>query len=108
CDPFRRGKVLTKKQIVVVPDGEADPTQFLGQVVLVDEDGEPWSPGAGDSSPVAWGDVTGKPSTFTPATHSHEIEDVNGLESRLAAIEAALEGGEAERMSTSSNVVVLS
>ena len=87
---------MTKKQFVVVPDGEADPTQFLGQVVLVDEDGEPWSPGAGDSSPVAWGDVTGKPSTFTPATHSHEIADVNALESRLAAIEAALEGGEAE------------
>ena len=87
---------MTKKQFVVVPDGEADPTQFLGQVVLVDEDGQPWSPGSGESSPVAWGDVTGKPSTFPPATHSHEIADVTGLEARLAAIEAALEGGEAE------------
>jgi hypothetical protein len=97
---------LTKKQFVVVPDGEADPTQFLGQVVLVDEDGEPWSPGAGDSSPVAWGDVTGKPSTFTPATHTHDIDDVTGLESRIADLESqlealetkvdGLEGGEAE------------
>src|SRR5690625_7706245 len=78
-------------QFVVVPDVEADPTQFLGQVVLVDEDGEPWSAGAGDSSPVAWGDVMGKPCTFTPATHSHEIADVTGLESRNTDLVSQLE-----------------
>lgn len=32
---------------------------------------------------VSWGDITGKPSTFPPATHTHEIEDVNGLQSAL-------------------------
>lgn len=86
---------MTKKQFVVVPDGEVDSSQFLGEVILVDEAGEPWSPGGGDSSPVAWGDVTGKPSTFAPATHTHTIADVTGLEARLAAAEAkiaALEG----------------
>ena len=44
--------------------------------------------------PVAWGSVTGKPSTFTPATHTHAIANVTGLqallddlETRLAALE---------------------
>lgn len=48
---------------------------------------------AGDVS-VAWGDVSGKPSTFPPATHTHAIADVTGLqailddyETRLAALE---------------------
>ena len=87
---------MARKQFVVVPVGEVNSSQFLGEVVLVDESGEPWSPGGGDASPVAWGDVTGKPSTFTPANHTHTIADVTGLEARLAAAEAkieALEGG---------------
>lgn len=33
--------------------------------------------------PAAWGDVTGKPTTFTPATHSHAIADVSGLQTAL-------------------------
>lgn len=32
---------------------------------------------------VAWGDVTGKPSTFAPADHEHAIADVTGLQSAL-------------------------
>ena len=88
---------MTRNQFVVVPGGEVNHSQFLGEVVLVDEAGEPWSPGGGDTSPVAWGDVTGKPSTFTPSTHTHTIADIMGLEARLAAAEAkieVLEGGE--------------
>lgn len=87
---------MTKKQFVVVPDGEVDSSQFLGEVVLVDDAGEPWSPGGGDSSPVTWAEITGKPSTFTPSTHTHTIADITGLEARLAAAEAkieVLEGG---------------
>jgi hypothetical protein len=34
--------------------------------------------------PVAdWGDITNKPSTFTPSTHSHAISDVTGLQTAL-------------------------
>ena len=49
-----------------------------------------------DSYVPAWGDVTGKPSTFPPAAHTHDIADVSGLqaiiddyETRIAALEAA-------------------
>ena len=37
--------------------------------------------------PPAWGEVTGKPSTFTPAAHTHPVSDVTGLAARLAALE---------------------
>ena len=32
---------------------------------------------------VAWGDVTGKPTTFPPSTHNHTIAQVTGLQSAL-------------------------
>ena len=39
---------------------------------------------AGVASSVAWGNVTGKPNTYTPATHKHDLGDVNSLDSALA------------------------
>src|SRR5690606_27883414 len=38
---------------------------------------------------VSWSDITGKTSTFPPASHTHEIEDVNGLQSALDGKAAA-------------------
>ena len=38
-----------------------------------------------DDITVAWGDVTGKPSAFAPAAHTHEIADVTGLQDALDA-----------------------
>jgi hypothetical protein len=35
---------------------------------------------------VAWEDITGKPTEFAPAPHTHEIADVIGLEATLEAI----------------------
>jgi len=35
--------------------------------------------------PVEWSAITGKPSTFTPATHTHAIADVTGLQTALDA-----------------------
>ena len=41
-------------------------------------------PGGGGGS-TAWGDITGKPSSFPPAVHDHAIADVTGLAAALAA-----------------------
>ena len=41
-------------------------------------------PGGGGGS-SAWGDITGKPSSFPPSAHEHEIADVTGLAAALAA-----------------------
>lgn len=38
---------------------------------------------AGSASSVPWSGVTGKPGTFTPATHTHDIDDVSRLQSAL-------------------------
>jgi len=35
------------------------------------------------SGSVAWADITGKPSTFTPSAHTHIIADVTGLQTAL-------------------------
>jgi hypothetical protein len=37
----------------------------------------------GGGGPVAWVDVTGKPTTFPPSTHGHDIGDVTGLQAAL-------------------------
>ena len=51
--------------------------------------------GGGTASSVAWADVTGKPSTFTPSAHTHAISEVTGLVSELATKLDASEKGEA-------------
>lgn len=40
------------------------------------------SSGGGGGTPD-WADITGKPSTFPPSTHSHAISDVTGLQTAL-------------------------
>jgi|GEM_PF-812326 len=38
---------------------------------------------AGSANSVAWGNVTGKPSTYTPSSHTHTIAQITNLESTL-------------------------
>lgn len=39
--------------------------------------------GGSSGGAVSWGDITGKPSTYLPAAHTHEIDQVNGLQEAL-------------------------
>lgn len=39
--------------------------------------------GGGGGGSTAWADITGKPSTFPPSTHTHIISDVTGLQTAL-------------------------
>lgn len=84
------------KQVKVVSGAEAVPGQDFETTAFFDENGSPVDIGGGGDVSVAWGDVTGKPSTFAPATHTHVVADVTGLqailddyETRIAALEAA-------------------
>ena len=76
---------MTVGTYVVVPADQADPSQVRGKVALLNEDGTDWSPGESGGAPatVAWEDVTGKPTTFTPASHTHSIADIEGLQDIL-------------------------
>jgi hypothetical protein len=47
----------------------------------------------GSGGPAAWDQITGKPSTFPPESHTHEQSEVDGLELRLEAIEGSITDG---------------
>ena len=66
-----------------------------GMLVLTLSDGKVWklagdltawsefSAGSSGSSSLAWADITGKPATFTPSSHTHAVSDVSGLQTAL-------------------------
>ena len=84
-------------QYQIVEQDEPTPNQGLGKIALFDADGNPVTlgGGGGEAPEVGWDDVTGKPSTFTPAAHTHEISDVTGLEAALTSITGRLDALEA-------------
>jgi hypothetical protein len=45
-----------------------------------------YNPSSGGGGSVAWDDVTGKPSTFTPSSHVHDQSDITGLSASLSAL----------------------
>ena len=45
--------------------------------------------GGSTSTSVSWTDVTGKPSTFTPSSHTHSTSDISGLSSYVQGIKVS-------------------
>ena len=41
---------------------------------------------------IDWSNVTNKPSTFTPTSHTHTINDVNGLQSQIGSLQTQISG----------------
>ena len=67
--------MATPKLQYVAPTGDIGDEPFAPEPVEIY--GLPESGGGS----VAWGDVTGKPSTFAPESHTHAVGDVSGLQS---------------------------
>lgn len=63
------------KQVRVVAQDAPRPGQSFEHVAFFDADGEPIELGGA----VAWDDVTGKPATFPPESHTHAASDITGL-----------------------------
>lgn len=57
--------------------------EYVTRVELVNDVG-----GGGDVE-VSWSDIQNKPSTFTPSSHTHTIENVTGLQDALDSKQAA-------------------
>ena len=57
---------------------------MLASVYDSNSDGKVDAADTADS--VAWENVTGRPSTFSPATHQHSISDVSGLQDALGKL----------------------
>lgn len=49
--------------------------------------------GSGEGSIVTWDKIQGKPPTFPPSAHTHEINEINGLQERLDEIMNLLQDG---------------
>jgi len=59
---------------------------------------------ASSAGAVAWSSVSGKPSTFTPSSHTHAISEVTGLQSALDGKQAAGSYAAASHTHTIANV----
>lgn len=55
------------------------------------------SSGGSSGGSVSWENVTGKPSTFTPSSHTHSIGDINGLDSYVKGTKVS-NAGAADRL----------
>lgn len=72
-------KYYTKAEVNTKLDGKSDKshTHDLSQASVN------YAATAGVASSVAWANVENKPSTYTPATHNHSINDVTNLQGTL-------------------------
>ena len=70
--------------------GETDPTVPDHVKGITQTDIDNWNAGGGAST---WDELTGKPTEFPPEAHTHEQSEVDGLETRLEAIEASITSG---------------
>ena len=74
---------------LTIPRGQQGPAgsgsgDMLASVYDSNSDGKVDAADTADS--VAWENVTGRPSTFSPATHQHSISDVSGLQDALGKL----------------------
>lgn len=55
-------------------------------VIKISAKGGNGGSGGSTSTSVSWSDVTNKPSTFTPSSHTHSTSDINGLSNYVQGI----------------------
>lgn len=55
-------------------------------VIKISAKGGNGGSGGSTSTSVSWSDVTNKPSTFTPSSHTHSTSDINGLSNYVRGI----------------------
>jgi hypothetical protein len=101
-------------------DAIPSPRREAGMLVLTLSDGKVWklasdlttwsefSTGTSSASSVAWVDITGRPATFTPSSHTHAVADVSGLQTALDLKQAAGSYAAASHTHTASQVSDLS
>lgn len=95
-DQLLDGAVTTEK----IADGSITTDKFNANAKA------PAATTADSAGSVAWGNVTDKPSTFTPSSHTHSISDVTNLQSTLDSKLTASQA-EAQADSTAADVETL-
>ena len=67
-------------------------------VIKISAEGGNGGSGGSTSTSVSWSDVTNKPSTFTPSSHTHSTSDISGLDSYVKGTKVS-NAGTADRLS---------
>ena len=71
---------------------ETDPTVPAHVKAITQTDIDGWNAG-GSGGASTWDELTGKPTEFPPESHTHQQSEVDGLETRLDAIEDSITSG---------------
>lgn len=94
---WKSGDVISATKLNAMEDGIVESSEPVAWAEIT---GKPTT-FAPETHSHAWGDVTGKPTTFAPSEHTHTIANVTGLqaklddlEARLSALETPAVGGE--------------
>lgn len=87
--------------------GDQGPTGPQGPQGVPGPTGPAGATGAtGPAGSNAWGDITGKPTTFPPSAHTHAISDVTDLATQLADKISNADGAAALALKADDNAVV--
>ena len=83
-------KALEEGEFIQGPQGPQGPPGKQGPAGEKGDKGDPGEPGPagpagadGEPGLKSWDDITGKPGTYPPSTHTHDVLDVDGLEAEL-------------------------
>ena len=83
---WKSGDVISATKLNAMEDGIVEGS---GPVAWEEITGKPTT-FAPETHSHAWEDVTGKPTTFAPSEHTHTIANVTGLQAKLDDFEARL------------------
>ena len=83
---WKSGDVISATKLNAMEDGIVE---GLEPVTWAEITGKPTT-FAPETHSHAWEDVTGKPTTFAPSEHTHTIANVTGLQAKLDDFEARL------------------
>lgn len=83
---WKSGDVISSTKLNAMEDGILE---GIAPVAWANVTGKPatFSPA---THAHAWADITAKPATFAPATHTHTIANITGLQASLDDLEARL------------------
>lgn len=62
----------------------------IGSGLTITSDGTLSASGGGTADSVAWDNITGKPATFPPSSHTHSSSDITDLQSKLDSLSYSL------------------
>ena len=83
---WKSGEVISSTKLNAMEDGIVEGLEPVTWAEITSKP-ETFTP---ETHSHAWAEITGKPETFAPETHTHTIADVTGLQAKIDDLEARL------------------